>query len=242
MTVLRVSEIIRRMEQGRTEPFLVRTEDDALYIAKGRSTTPAGLAGEWVCAHIGRALGLPVPPFRLLEVARELADAFGPEGADLGAGMVFGSHLQKDLQDLPAHRVGSVDAALRRLVLAFDWWVENADRTLSEHGGNPNLLWNPAKGELSVIDHNLAFDSKFDESEFFATHVFRGDAGALFEDWINRSEAASRLRAALPAFDEALASMPDQWSWLDPEATLPVGIDWSARRARLDQRINIRRG
>lgn len=163
MNPLRVVEIVRRMEQGRTLPFLVRTEDDRLYVAKGRSATAAGLAAEWVCAHLGVAAGLPIPPFALLDVPKELVEAFGAEAAELGAGIAFGSLLQGAVQELPAGRVARIGVELRRRLLAFDWWVENADRTLSERGGNPNLLWSEAGGGLWVIDHNLAFDAQFDE-------------------------------------------------------------------------------
>ena len=43
MTTLQVIEIVRRLDQGMTKPFLVHTEDDALYVAKGRETTQRGL-------------------------------------------------------------------------------------------------------------------------------------------------------------------------------------------------------
>lgn len=226
------------MEQGRTGPFLVRAEDDRLYVAKGRSTTQAGLAAEWVCARLGVAAGLPIPPFVLLDVPKKLIEAFGPDAAELGAGIAFGSLLQGAVQELPAGRVAMIGVELRRRLLAFDWWVENADRTLSERGGNPNLLWTEADGSLWVIDHNLAFDAHFDERAFFDTHVFRAEADALFGDWINRQGEAEHLRAALSAFDEALATVPDQWNWLDAEETLPVGIDWPACKARLLSRLD----
>lgn len=238
MNPLRVVEIVRRMEQGRTGPLLVRAEDDALYVAKGRATTQAGLAAEWVCAHLGLAAGLPVPPFELLDVPGELVEAFGPEAAALGAGIAFGSLHQERVQELLVGRVARIDVELRRRLLAFDWWVENADRTLTGHGGNPNLLWAEAGGGLWVIDHNLAFDAQFDERPFFATHVFRAEADALASDWVEWQNITGLLRAALPAFDEALASLPDQWNWIDSEATLPVGIDWPTRRARLLARLD----
>lgn len=238
MNPLRVVEIVRRMEQGRTQPFLVRTEDDRLYVAKGRSATAAGLAAEWVCAHLGVAAGLPIPPFALLDVPKELVEAFGAEAAELGAGIAFGSLLQGAVQELPAGRVARIGVELRRRLLAFDWWVENADRTLSERGGNPNLLWTEAGDGLWVIDHNLAFEAQFDERAFFATHVFRAEADALSGDWVEWQNMTGLLRAALPAFDEALADLPEQWNWIDPEATLPVGIDWPARRARLLARLD----
>lgn len=83
---LHVTEIVRRLDQGMTRPFLVRAEDDVLYVAKGRETTQRGLIAEWLCAHLARSLGLTIPDFALLEVPFDLADAFGPEGKALGTG------------------------------------------------------------------------------------------------------------------------------------------------------------
>lgn len=242
MNVLRVVDIVRRMEQGLTRPFLVRTEDEALYVAKGRATTQRGQCAEWLCAHLGQALGLPMPSFSLLDVSQALVSAFGPDAEDLGAGIVFGSLLQQPVQDLVLPQVVGVDAELRRRVLAFDWWVENADRSLTERGGNPNLLWCAAEPRLLVIDHNLAFDAAFDVTRFFETHVFRFDADALFGDWVNRADMQQRLCAALPAFDTACASFPESWKWIDSERTLPLGIDWYAYRTRLAQRLELTRG
>ncbi len=239
MTALRVVEIVRRMEQGRTRPFLVRTEDDALYVAKGRTTTRQGLCAEWLCAHLGRALDLPIPPFALLDVSPTLLGVLGAEAAELGAGIAFGSRLEPLAQELMPQQVPEVAPDLRRLVLAFDWWLENADRTLSAKGGNPNLLWRPAQPRLLVIDHNLAFDAAFDEALFFETHVFRKDAQGLFDDWVNGEQMQQRLRSVLPAFDGALASLPEAWHWVDPEQTVQVGIDWNARRSRLAQRLEM---
>lgn len=242
MSALRVVEILRRMEQGRTRPFLVRAEDDALYVAKGRETTQRGLVAEWLCAHLGRALDLPIPPFTLLEVPAELVAALGAEGGALGASTAFGSRLESGVQDFAPPQLRNVDMALRRRLLAFDWWVENADRTLSELGGNPNLLWRAAGDALLVIDHNLAFDPDFDETGFFSTHVFRAEADQVFGDLVTRAEMALLLRGALAAFDAALASAPSAWRWIDPERTLPVQVDWTALHTRLAARANLAQG
>ena len=99
MTILQVTEIIRRLDQGMTRPFLVRAEDDALYIAKGRETTQRGLIAEWICAHLARHVDLPIPTFSLLQVPPELALAMGPEASALGYGAVFGSLQQSGVQE-----------------------------------------------------------------------------------------------------------------------------------------------
>lgn len=75
MTALQVIEIVRRLDQGMTRPFLVRAEDDALYVAKGRETTQRGLIAEWICAHLAQYLGLSIPLFSLLQVPQELGAA-----------------------------------------------------------------------------------------------------------------------------------------------------------------------
>ncbi len=51
-----------------------------------------------------------------------------------------------------------VSKTRRRDLVAFDWWIKNGDRQLTEIGGNPNLLWTPESDSMVVIDHNMAFD------------------------------------------------------------------------------------
>lgn len=243
MATLQVTEIMRRLEQGMTRPFLVRVEDDALYVAKGRETTLRGLIAEWICAHLAQQLGLPIPAYSLLQVPSTLVSALGPEVAALGHGAVFGSLQQSGVQEFAVTQLRHVDAGQRRMLLAFDWWVENADRSLSPHGGNPNLLWNAAESKLLVIDHNLAFDADFDEASFFATHVFRQEADTLFGDLVCRAETSALLEAALSCFDAAVQCIPPEWLWLDGEVqTLPVQVDFDAIKRRLSLRAQLERG
>lgn len=242
MTALHVTEIVRRLDQGVTRPFLVRAEDDALYVAKGREATQRGLMAEWICAHLGRALGLTVPEFVLLDVPGDLAEAFGAEGNALGSGRVFGSRREANVQEFAVTQLRQIPAEQRRRLLAFDWWVENADRSLAPHGGNPNLLWRAADRCLVVIDHNLAFDPEFDEPAFFATHVFRDDADGLFGDLVCRAETTDLLMSTLGAFDAAVSGLPPAWSWVDAAQTIPVQVDWNAARARLAARAGLERG
>lgn len=243
MTILQVTEIMRRLEQGMTRPFLVRAEDDALYIAKGRETTQRGLIAEWICAHLAKQLDLPIPAFSLLQVPPELVSALGPEVAALGQGAVFGSLQQMAVQEFAVTQLKRVDEEQRRMLLAFDWWVENADRSLSPQGGNPNLLWSAAENKLLVIDHNLAFDADFDEAAFFDTHVFRQEAATLFGDLVCRAETAALLEAALSCYDAVVQGIPPEWLWLDgEERTLPVQVDFVAIKRRLSLRAQLERG
>lgn len=239
---LLVTEIVRRLDQGMTRPFLVRAEDNALYVAKGRETTQRGLIAEWLCAHLAQALALPVPDFSLLDVPPELAEAFGAEGRALGSGMVFGSRQEIDVQEFATTQLKHIPVKTRQQVFAFDWWVENADRSLTEHGGNPNLLWQAAPKRLLVIDHNLAFDPTFDETDFLTTHAFRGEADTLFGDLVCQAEMSASLAAVLEAFDTASATIPPAWFWQDVEQTLPIQVDLKVIRSRLQLRAGLARG
>lgn len=243
MTLLQVIEIVRRLDQGMTRPFLVRAEDEALYVAKGRETTQRGLITEWICAHLAQKLGLTIPTFSLLSVPQELALALGSHANALGHGIVFGSKQELSVQEFAVTQLKQVPADQRRLLLAFDWWVENADRSLSPHGGNPNLLWKAYENRLVVIDHNVAFELNFDEKAFFDTHVFRDDASCVFEDMVCKAEISAVLEAALTCFDAAVQSLPQQWLWLDgSDKTVPVQVDLNEIKRRLSLRTQLERG
>lgn len=125
---------------------------------------------------------------------------------------------------------------LRRDVLFFDWWIRNADRTLTEAGGNPNLLWKASEtGTLALIDHNLAFDSEFNESQFLRLHVFAADACALFSDFSLRSNYQNRLTAALKYWSDICDTLPKEWDFIDTEQTIPSRFPFAETKALLER-------
>lgn len=113
---------------------------------------------------MAQAFGLPVAPFRIAEVDERLLSLGTTEFDDLGAGYVFASRKAENVLEVSWSNLGRINEILKRDVLVFDWWVRNADRTLTHWGGNPNLLWDTRSKDLLVIDHNQAFDSDFDAS------------------------------------------------------------------------------
>lgn len=159
---LTIVEVLGRSSQGRTEPYVCRGDDGEVYFVKGRSATRPGLIAEWLCARLAEHFGLPLPPYSIATVPEELIEADLTGWLhDLGVGEVFASQRINAVELTEVHRE-LVPAAVRRDVIAFDWWVRNGDRNLTVAGGNPNLLWNPeGEGSLVVIDHNLAFDPDF---------------------------------------------------------------------------------
>jgi hypothetical protein len=92
--------------------------------------------------------------------------------------------------------------------LAFDYWVSNGDRTLSVHGGNPNLLWSPGEFRLSVIDHNQAFDLE-GPTDDFSNHVFFEAKAAWSQSF--RLEMEGLFIRAIAEFDEIFRELPADW-------------------------------
>lgn len=76
MTV-QVVEVLRRSEQGMTRPFICRGDDGEIYFVKGVGAGRRSQICEWVAGKLASAFGLPIAPFRLLDVPEELIEADG---------------------------------------------------------------------------------------------------------------------------------------------------------------------
>ena len=70
--MIQITQIIRRSEQGITAPFLCKASNGRFYWVKGKDTGKLGLCSEWIAGKIGKAFGLPIPDFKLVEVCDEL--------------------------------------------------------------------------------------------------------------------------------------------------------------------------
>lgn len=229
MAPVEIVEILRPAEQGRSEPYLCRGEDDNHYFVKGRQTDRRSLWCEWMCSHLGQAFGLPIPPFRVVNVSPALLNETPPALRNLGVGPAFGSQQAKNLQWFEPTLVVRAPEALRRDILVFDWWIRNLDRM----DGNPNLLWEPIDGSVAVIDFNQAFDSDFSLRAFSEFHLFRADAVGVFDDLAERAQYLERLERALVVWDEACNNAPPEWAWENDERDVPATFDPLPLRTKL---------
>ncbi|PWQ92105.1 HipA family kinase [Leucothrix pacifica] len=225
MTVT-IEEVIRRSDQGMTEPFICRGDDKQTYFVKGIATTRRSQLSEWIAGNLGLALGLPIAPFEIVEIPEELIiSGSSLKLSDLGSGYAFGSQLKADAIELTVSNISDVPAAIQQDVLVFDWWVKNKDRMLTQQGGNPNLLWQPESKELVVIDQNQAFDSDFDETNFADLHVFSRQWSSIFGDLLKPQQYNERFEAALADWDKICDAIPEEWFYIDPEMTIPVDFE-----------------
>lgn len=217
-----IEEVLRRSDQGQTEPFICRGSDEEIYFVKGRGASRRSLLCEWVAGNLGYNLGLPIPPFEIVDVPEELFEVGSSlDLYDLGPGPAFGS-LQRSVMELTPSSLLDIPKEQQMDVLAFDWWVHNSDRWLSEKGGNPNLFLDADSHELIVLDHNLAFDPNFDTLDFLDHHVFSGQQRDVFTDMLRRRDYNARFADALGKWPEIVGAIPQEWYFLDQEMTVPI--------------------
>ncbi len=220
-----IEEVLGRSDQGVTEPFICRGDDGVVYYVKGASAGRRSQVCEWVAAQLAAAFGLPVPVCVLAEVPAELIDVrVRPDIRDLGTGVVFASSRLSHVQELSLTTCARVPPGQALDVLVFDWWLRNGDRTLTDFGGNPNLLWDVGAGTLWAIDHNQAFDRGFSAEHFLACHVFRAVWNRVYGDHEARHQYALRMKAALELLPVIRDSIPESWWWLDDD--LPAAVSW----------------
>lgn len=231
MSPIAIVEILGPAEQGMSRPYRCMGEDGLLYYVKGRQTDRHSLWSEWLCGHLAQAFGLFVPPFRLLEISEDLLEETRPELRNIGAGIAFGSQHYPNPTWFEPGFARHVNVALQQDILVFDWWIGNQDRMRT----NPNLLWDAAKKELVVIDHNQAFDRAFSPADFARLHVFAPVFEPILSDLVTQSMYADRLSQALDVWQEACDNVPPEWHWANPERDVPANFDPVAAKAYLDR-------
>lgn len=240
-----VSEVIGRSEQGATRPFICGGQM-AIWYVKGAYAGKNSLCCEWVAARLAQVV-LPSAPlgvawFRMGEVPEALIE--GSSRADireLGEGKVFASLWIDDGQELTWESAQGWSEEIMALLLLLDLWLQNEDRTLTELGGNPNLLvtqipplpdddpegalWKdePRREMLWAYDFNLAFDPEFDRERFFASHVFGRTLRAWPEGFRERMEPL--LREGLEQVRDIFDELPKEWLHVDGDESLPVQLE-----------------
>lgn len=224
MTV-EIEEIIGRATQGVTRPFICRADDGEIYFVKGNGAGRRSQICELVAGKLATEFNLPIAPFELVMVSPELVSLKSRSDlAELGVGIAFGSR-RRNVTELTKSRALDVCPILARDVLAFDWWVRNADRTLTEQGGNPNLFWDVNDQSLVVLDHNQAFDRHFSKQSFLEQHAFSAERRSLFGDWVVQAEYQKRMQAALEILPSIWKSVPPEWKYVDSERTVEADFD-----------------
>lgn len=166
---IEINQIIRRLEQGATLPYICGCSDGSRYVVKGANTTRKQLAIELLCAFLCNAFGLPIPEFAPIRIPQAIRDS----GAypDLDIEWCFGSKLVENLTEMLFSQVANIDKQIMLDLYIFDYWVKNSDRCLTKLGGNPNAFYDLNQSSIVVFDHNLAFDAEFSIENHKALHL-----------------------------------------------------------------------
>ncbi|WP_354958041.1 HipA family kinase [Sphingobium sp. CECT 9361] len=203
---------MRATKSGQTRPFQCILEDGQIYAVKGRGAQPHGLIAEVCAARLGRLIDLPVPDFVIADVPDALIRESTLEGvwSGLGAGPAFGSKWHDAAEPITPSMRDRSDPYILATIYVFDHWIANADRTLGETAGNPNLLYKLADGSLVVFDHNLSFDSEYSCNELYY-HAGRTSWQKVCQDVSFRNDILMKLAYAFHKLNEIMSDLPDEW-------------------------------
>ena len=211
---MQIAQILRVSDQGVSRPYQCYDEDGVLRWCKGNHTGLKSLMSEWICARVGRALGLPVPPCDILrlDVAtfedwRRCKGVALPQLVTDANPFVFASvHVAnaKDVYDV-ASDLRTDDPELLARICLFDELIRNTDRT----DYNTNLLSNAG---VHVIDHNNAFDPAFDRETFAREHALRHFRAALPPEKVAVFAEEVRKVVTEAFLDEVWTEMPVAWT------------------------------
>lgn len=254
-----ITEVIGRSEQGATRPFFCSADTGMgyrmTYCVKGAYAGKNSLCCEWVASSLAHLLvdgdALALAPFRMAEVPPELIRASArADIQDLGEGWVFASLLIAGGQELTWSEAQNWSDETKATLLLLDLWLQNEDRILSDHGGNPNLLVEQiyrvtdeipggtrtrvehGGKQLWAFDFNLAFDEDFSRERFFGAHVF----GSMLKEWPEgfRTRMEPRMKKSLDQLAEIFFELPPEWLHVDGDDSLPVLLDMNRVRSVLE--------
>ena len=230
-----VVEIIRRINEGSTQPYLCRCDDGNLYILKSRpSMPPRNLLAEFISGCLANDIGLPLPEFKVVFVPEELVEYTPDLQREICTGHAFASQYIDGAVALTftqSRNEAIVPITQQKLIYAFDKLVLNADRTLTDKGGNVNILYDVGSDKYYLIDHNLSFDQNV-QPEDFAVHVY-GPGNRKWEyDLIDRLEYRQKVVDCTNKLPEILEYIPEDW--VVDDQFLPFVADTLAKGDRDD--------
>lgn len=202
------------LREGGSLPGLMEGDDDGTYVVKftGAGQGPRTLVAEVICAHLLRALDLPVPDVVTIDLDPALSVGEPDEevqdllraspGRNLGMDFLPGA-LDLDVRAFP------MEPELAGRVLWFDALVGNVDRSWR----NPNMLrWH---GRPYLIDHGatLTFAHHWPGAEAWITREYDAREHALIT---GRPQVQEADRALAPLITrslvaDAVAEAPDEW-------------------------------
>lgn len=210
--ILQVTSYTRRMNDGITQPFLCGCDDGNAYIVKGRpKLRQAELAAEWISASLAEAIGLQIPQHHLVEVGADLIEFMPDLRGQLDPGLAFATAYVDGASTLNLQQArSSISIPDQKKIYFFDRWILNTDRSLTEYGGNVNIIFDTLNNRHYLIDHNLAFDQSVTEAEY-DVHVYSPSRRPWTYDLVDYQELQDLSTAAYDTLDSIIDEIPRSW-------------------------------
>ncbi|AHV96405.1 HipA family kinase [Paenibacillus sabinae] len=229
MSILAV-RYIRPIDDGWTLPHLFKCEDGQTYVVKFINNRSGSgiLANELIAYRLGKRLGLPIAPYRIIQITKDLVNMFPAlKSMDIPTGLHLGSLYFEQGTTL----LGEVNLALCQNLhqaagmMVFDHWINNWDRHVAES----NLLYLPDQRKILMIDHSDAFFGPYWDIEEFMDDSDRMDVfwGPLYERFVPYIDSPNpfgryiRLveKIGEEAVVQAVKGLPKQWSISSEDAS-----------------------
>ncbi|EAM1778354.1 hypothetical protein PPQ05_000912 [Salmonella enterica] len=218
---LQVTAYTRRMNDGMTQPFLCTCQDGLAYIVKGRpKLRQKELVAEFISAHLARQIGLPCPDFCIVDVGQEIIEFMPDLRGELSPGPAFATRFVENASTINIQQARSaVNIQDQKKIFFFDRWINNADRSLTDIGGNVNIIFDAVNNRYYLIDHNLAFAQDTTDDEY-DVHVYSANGRKWEFDILDKPELMDLASGAIGSVEEKFNQVPDEWFSSDEEREL----------------------
>ena len=218
---LQVTAYTRRMKDGMTQPFLCTCQDGQAYIVKGRpKLRQKELVAEFISAHLARQNGLPCPDFCIVDVGQQIIEFMPDLRGELFPGPAFATRFVENASTINIQQArNAVNIQDQKKIFFFDRWINNADRSLTEIGGNVNIIFDAVNNRYYLIDHNLAFTQDTTDDEY-DVHVYSANGRKWNFDILDEPELMDLANEAIGSVEETFNQIPADWFTSDEERDL----------------------
>lgn len=201
-----------------TQPFLCTCEDGLAYIVKGKpKLRQKELVAEFISSYLAKSMGLPCPESCIVYVSDEIIEYMPDLRGELSPGPAFATRFVENASTINIQQARSaVTVQEQKKIFFFDRWIKNSDRSLSELGGNVNMIFNPVNNRYYLIDHNLAFEQHATDDDY-NEHVYTSNSRSWVYDILDEPELSDLAIAAICNLGQQFATLPDEWFASDDE-------------------------
>lgn len=200
------------MNDGMTKPFLCTCEDENAYIVKGKpGLGKRELLAEYVSVFLAKHIGLPCPDFCIVDVSEQIIRYMPDLRSELSPGPAFATRFIESATTINIQQARSVVSERdQKKIYFFDRWICNSDRTLTDLGGNVNIIYDAVNGRYFLIDHNLAFSQDTTDGGY-DVHVYSPAGRSWVYDMVDKLELRDLADDAISSLKNSFDQIPNEW-------------------------------